>query len=97
MKTKTSECHWSNDVSEFKEAKHGPYKTSTETYFTSETAAHVLEICRTYRYRVDCNDNNRENKIPKITKCDEENRFLFLRSLTGQLALNLQRLMTARM
>jgi hypothetical protein len=65
-------------VSEFKEAKHEPYETTTETCFTSETTAHVSEIYCTYRYRMDYKDHNRENEILKITKLDEENKVLFL-------------------
>lgn len=84
-------------MSEFKEAKHEPYETSTETCFTCETTPYVLEIYCTHGYRMDYKDHDRENEILKITKFDEENKVLFLMSLTGQLVLNLQRLMTTRM
>jgi len=97
MKTKPSEYHWSNDVSEFKEVKHEPYETFTETCFTSETTPHVSEIYCTHGYRMDYEVHNRENEILKITKFYEENKVLFLMSLTGQLVLKLQRLMTTRM
>ena len=70
-------------MSEFKEPKHEPYETSTETCFTSETTPHVSEIRCTHRYRIDYKDHNRKNVILKITKFDEENKVLFLKSLTG--------------
>jgi hypothetical protein len=97
MKTKPSEYHWSNDASEFNEAKHEPYEKSTETCFTREKIPHVSEIHCTSRYRMDYKDHNRENEILKITKFDEENKVPFLKSLTVQLVLNLRRLMTTRM
>jgi hypothetical protein len=37
MKAKPSKYHWSNDILEFKETKHKPYATSTETCFMKQT------------------------------------------------------------
>jgi hypothetical protein len=84
-------------VSEFREPKHKPYETSTETCFTSETTPYVSEIRCTRCYRMDYKDYNRWNEIPKITKFDEENKVPFLKSLTGQMVSNLQSLLTTRM
>lgn len=97
MKTKPSECHCCNDMSEFKDAWHETYEIYTETCYECETTPRVSEIYCTHGYRMDYKDHHRENEILKITKFDEENKGLFLMSLTGQQVLNLQRLMTTRM
>jgi hypothetical protein len=42
------------------------------SFFTNETTQCVPEIYFILRYRIDCKEHNRENKLLKITKCDEE-------------------------